>query len=316
MKKILLLFLFPIAVYAEGPLFSHKETVDQQEFENVYKDIRSKRISNTSTGNICLGNTILCVDPINSRVGINVSAPIKVLDIRGASDGLMILAPSDDANLVNDIFQVTNASLSNVFSITKSGFVYTSTSTVGTPGFSFVSDKDTGLRDDGSNSPRIVSAGADVIIASSVGEITQPLQPSFLATDGTGGTDVTGDGTVYGQLWPTEVYDQGSDFASNVFTAPITGRYHLTVTLGISHVLATHVFMLVTITTSNRNYTQRINYPATATAYDLYPMGVNVIADMDANDTASVTVNLVGGTKTVDIEANATFNYFSGSLIN
>ena len=32
--------------------------------------------------------------------------------------------------------------------------------------------------------------------ATSAGEITQPLQPSFLVTDGTGATDVTGDVTL------------------------------------------------------------------------------------------------------------------------
>jgi len=39
-------------------------------------------------------------------------------------------------------------------------------------------------------------------------------------------------------------------------------------------------------------------------------------ADMDANDTAEVRVLVAGSTKTVDVDADGTMNYFSGSLIN
>jgi len=57
----------------------------------------------------------------NLNVGIGTSSPAKKLDIRGASDGLAILVPSDDLNATNDIFQITNAAVSNVFFIRKNG---------------------------------------------------------------------------------------------------------------------------------------------------------------------------------------------------
>lgn len=47
--------------------------------------------------------------------------PVKRLDVRGASEGLFLLAPTDDLNTGNDIFQITNAALSNVFNISKAG---------------------------------------------------------------------------------------------------------------------------------------------------------------------------------------------------
>lgn len=41
MKKfILIIIIFPAIGFCEGPLFLHKDTTDQQEFENVYQDLR------------------------------------------------------------------------------------------------------------------------------------------------------------------------------------------------------------------------------------------------------------------------------------
>lgn len=155
--------------------------------------------------------------------------------------------------------------------------------------------------------------GTVIWSGSSAGEITQPKQPSFLVTDGTGATDVTGDGTGYTELWPTEVFDQGSNFASNTFTAPVTGRYLLSTAVLIQHLLTTHDIKQLSIITSNRNYRYRFTDVIAKTEMTL---AVTVLADMDANDTATVVIVVASGTKTVDIINDATFNYFSGSLIN
>ncbi len=155
--------------------------------------------------------------------------------------------------------------------------------------------------------------GADAIKITTALEVSQPNQPSFLVTDGTGATDVTGDGTIYSESWPTEVYDQSNDFASSTFTAPITGRYYLSTSLDVNNILVTHSSRAVTITTSNRTYQSLSNESLAATDT---PFSLNVVADMDTNDTATVTVQASGSTKTVDINASASRNYFSGSLIN
>lgn len=145
------------------------------------------------------------------------------------------------------------------------------------------------------------------------GQVLQPTQPSFLVTDGTGATDATGDGTVYAQLWPTEVYDQGGNFASDTFTAPVTGRYHLSVIVHLAGILITHTVRQLNLVTSNRTYTAVDNY---LLAQDSYQMTITQIADMDANDTATVTITVSGSTKVVDVIASASRNQFSGSLIN
>lgn len=152
-----------------------------------------------------------------------------------------------------------------------------------------------------------------IVMDGNTGSITQPLQPSFLVTNGTGATDVTGDATVYTVLWPTEIYDQGSNFASNTFTAPITGRYLLSVSISIAGMLVTHTGRAVKIVTSNRNYTNDYNHLLAETDTT---MTVTCIADMDAADTATITLDVSGSTKVVDVSASGTLNYFSGSLIN
>ena len=148
---------------------------------------------------------------------------------------------------------------------------------------------------------------------SAAGYVTQPLQPSFLVTDGTGASNVTGDSTVYTKLWPTEIYDQGSNFSSNTFTAPVTGRYFLSATVSVAGMLVTHTGRALKIVTSNRNYTNDYNVSLAETDRT---MTVNCIADMDAGDTATVTLDVSGSTKVVDILNSGTLNYFSGSLIN
>lgn len=148
---------------------------------------------------------------------------------------------------------------------------------------------------------------------SPAGEVTQPLQPSFLVTNSAGATDVTGDGTVYAVPFATEVYDQGGDFASNTFTAPVDGRYLLTATILPQNFLTTHNDRNFNITTSNRVYNANRNYSLAETNNT---MTVTVIADMDANDTATVNFSVSGSTKTIDLINNATLNFFSGSLIN
>lgn len=73
-------------------------------------------------GNTFVVNTSdLSVDATNHRLGIGVAAPIKVLDVRGATNGLLLLCPTDDVSPTTDIFQITNAALSNTFNISKAG---------------------------------------------------------------------------------------------------------------------------------------------------------------------------------------------------
>lgn len=132
------------------------------------------------------------------------------------------------------------------------------------------------------------------------------LQPGFLAynstTDNTVATGTTVD-------FDTEVYDEAGNFSADTFTAPVTGRYHLCVTVTYSDNAAdTYGLRLVT---SARSY--RIDYSGATTA------GVSsgcVYADMASGATASVQVD-TGDATGISIEGGTSpySTFFSGRLV-
>jgi hypothetical protein len=152
-----------------------------------------------------------------------------------------------------------------------------------------------------------------LVLQPSGGNVLQPSQPSFLAEYVAGSTNVTGDGTNYTMPWDTEVYDQGGNFASNTFTAPVTGRYLLTLSVSFLNTTTDHVYRRIFIVTSNRSYAQ-IHYHTLAETN--HCMCLSVLVDMDASDTAYCTAQVGGTGKTVDILDDGQYNQFSGSLIN
>lgn len=163
------------------------------------------------------------------------------------------------------------------------------------------------------------SATGNIITAIDTGEINYPLQPAFLAFNSVTDLNVTGDGTKYTVICDTEVFDQNGDYnnATGVFTAPVTGRYHLYGEILLAGVIAGHTVGSIEITTSNRLYGQGYINPSSAGAVGgLAGLLGATLADMDAMDTATIVAVVVGGTLTVDIFGNATsaFTSFSGKL--
>lgn len=179
---------------------------------------------------------------------------------------------------------------------------------------------DTYIYEQAANTIRI-NAGNNVgIQVNSDGSVNQINQPSFLLTKADTASNVTGDATAYTVIWNGERYDQGGDVADlgggtySTFTAPVAGRYLLTTSVLLNDLTTAHLRRYVSIVTSNLTYTKKeICTPAAASSHAIH---ISVIADMDANDTAYVNAEVDDGTKVVDVGANASYNSFSGSLIN
>lgn len=147
-----------------------------------------------------------------------------------------------------------------------------------------------------------------------IGNISEPFQPSFLVTYTGTSVDQTGDGTNFTVPYAAEIFDQGQNFntGSSVFTAPVDGRYSFCAGANIENILVSHTSQRIDLVTSNRTYT---NFQQQSLAHTEMYMERCTTADMDANDTASVTVGASGGTKTVDVGGNsAALNTFSGFL--
>lgn len=166
----------------------------------------------------------------------------------------------------------------------------------------------------GNSAPTL--ANTELFRMTSAGERTMPLQPAFLGILSATDSNVTGNNTAFtvgsGNVF-TEVYDQGGDFVTTgTFTAPVTGRYflefanHLNQTSGATD-------WIVTIVTSNRSYQQR-DVPPTTTSL---VADISVIADMDAADTVTFTLQLNGvGGDTSDVIGGTTGQTrVSGALI-
>lgn len=158
-----------------------------------------------------------------------------------------------------------------------------------------------------------ITNNADGIVISAAGEVTKPLQPCFLAT-AVQQNNVTGDATLYTIQFTTEIFDQGADFdGTSTFTAPVTGRYEFQLLLYITGITANHGELKVDLVTSNRTYILHKVEVNSIDVTGIYSITSKIIADMDAADTAHITIAISAVDKVVDITAND--NYFSGCLL-
>jgi len=137
------------------------------------------------------------------------------------------------------------------------------------------------------------------------GEVRRILQPAFYVESAALADDVTGNGTTYTPAnLSVEFVDQNNDFDGvSTFTAPVTGIYLLRCDYYIFRATSSHTSNIESIITSNRTYTYQAN---------LYNQGETlgnseethscvILADMDASDTAYLTIKVSNGTKVIDI---------------
>ena len=146
--------------------------------------------------------------------------------------------------------------------------------------------------------------------------MTNTKQPCFSAYANANISNVTGDGTAYTVVFNTKIYDQGTNFGTTTFTAPVTGKYLFTTLISSTGNAAANTVATLQIVTTARTYQLEYDPAKTFDANAIYGAQLNVIADMTANDTATVVLSVFNGTKIVGIYGNATLTtYFSGYLV-
>lgn len=190
------------------------------------------------------------------------------------------------------------------------------------PSFSFISSNTKGMyRDSGSDDLRLVNNSTDQLIIDTSGHITQPNQSCFLAIKSSSTAVNIGSALTLTTVgFDSEIYDQNADFNSvDTFTAPVTGRYHLSaVTTAEPNTTASFTYNSIRsqIVTSNRTYINQDGQLVVAAGLR-YAHTINVIADMDAGDTASIRFSIGSQSDTSFIFGTSSpQTYFSGSLIN
>ena len=146
------------------------------------------------------------------------------------------------------------------------------------------------------------------------GIITKPHQPAFSAHLSSTSSAFATDGSAVTVAFASERFDTNSDFASNTFTAPVSGKYLLGFHLRINNADSAATYYIPTLVTSNHSYRDIIN-PKFSSDPAYISMQLTVVADMDANDTAYVTIQQYGGSSQSQIDGGNDYTFFSGHLV-
>ena len=227
---------------------------------------------------------MLFVNGGTDRVGIGTATPLSKLDVTGG-----FITVSKDANTAGRVgaSEYITGSTANDLIVQATGSAIT----------------------------RFYQSGVNSLNIDATGAVTMPLQPAFLVTkNGTQQSNIPINASTT-VLFQTERFDQNADFASNTFTAPVTGRYQLSVNLGLLNLDQSTSYITINIKTSNAGYIQIFNPDIFDQDADYFSVSHSVLVDMDASDTAFIEIFMPNdGAAQMDIEGNAQYSYFSGFL--
>ena len=156
-----------------------------------------------------------------------------------------------------------------------------------------------------------MSKAADLAKFIGSGEIARTSHPAFMVrpTSTQSNIPINANTTV---VFDNEIFDQGSNFSSNTFTAPVTGRYQLNLIGWFEDVASSANYLQIEITTSNTRYYGIIDGTGFDQTVTYLTLPVCVLADMDANDTATVRYYQRDGDVQIDLGTGTTF---SGYLV-
>ena len=155
------------------------------------------------------------------------------------------------------------------------------------------------------------------IVTDENGHVTMPLQSAFSAQCNAELSNVPNDNSVQTVKLGTEIFDLNADYNTSTFTftAPVTGKYLLTFSATLANVDSDATYIAIFIDTSNRNYQDSNTFGINGYGADEPRVEVSqtVVADMDASDTAKVSIKQFQGTAQMDVQDDTC--HFSGHLV-
>jgi hypothetical protein len=164
----------------------------------------------------------------------------------------------------------------------------------------------------GDNSMVFQTSDANAIVIDSAGTVTKPLQPVFLVTKSGHQNDIAINATTT-ITFDTERIDINADFASNTFTAPVTGSYQFNFTITWGAWDADFGYNYTMLVASNRTVYAHLGSGNQVDADGYFNSGGSCVIDMDANDTCLLKVQFSNdGAAQADASQSS---YFSGFLI-
>ena len=147
----------------------------------------------------------------------------------------------------------------------------------------------------------------------STGAILQPLQPAFVVSPSSNSADIAAD-TTHTITADTEILDRNGDWdGTNTFTAPTTGMYMLSGTVGVYDFDHDNNYSALFVLTSNRRWTPMFSSNNSFGVDGTYFFHFGLAVDMDASDTAVFQFRNDQGSQQPWIAQEYTF--FSGYLL-
>ncbi len=147
------------------------------------------------------------------------------------------------------------------------------------------------------------------------GAITKPNQPAFWVRPSSTQSNIAADGSTVTIVWGTETYDQNADFSSNTFTAPVTGKYFMHARVTLQSIDSAASYYQFNIATSNAAHSFIFDPRGMDQDTNHYPFELTAVADMDVNDTATVTILQPNGTAQTDILHTSSWTSWYGYLL-
>ena len=247
----------------------------------------------TIGGDLTVDTSTLKVDASNNRVGVGTTSPDGALHVKGMSDhGRLIIEHGGTGGSENHNFISFHNHGGNTVAEIQSEENATNESAL------------------------IFKTGGTTtgMTISKDGQVTKPLQPSFYVdkTDAQQSVGVNTDTTI---VFNTERYDVGSNFASNTFTAPVTGKYYLNAGILLGNPPTDAAYCECAIVTSNRRIGHLTDYDGLDQESVYWAVNMSCVVDMDANDTAAVRVYQAGGADNTFVFHNSASIFFCGILI-
>jgi hypothetical protein len=221
----------------------------------------------------------------SGNVGIGTSSPAAGLHIDNPSDGAITAILDTDNTAVKLVFRNNTETGNNV--------------QIGADGSSLVA----------------LTNATERMRIDGIGAVTMPYQPAFSVNKGGTAQEDIAIGTDVTITFDTERFDNNADFdlGANSFTAPVTGKYMLSLNIRLDNVDSAADYYIPMIITSNALY-RFIFDPDFGQDANYWNVAFSVLADMDASDTAYVAYNQGGGTAQTDVSGDDDYTFFTGYL--
>lgn len=143
------------------------------------------------------------------------------------------------------------------------------------------------------------------------GKVTNATLPAFKAHPTTAQENFAV-GSYVDILFGTEDFDRGANFASSVFTAPVTGLYQLQIYLYLTNLDSVSEYFVRFNTTGGMIGLAGLDFTKMSGDVPVWTISAFALVPMTAGDTAKVQIYQDTGTAQTDIDVDS---HFSGFLV-